>query len=119
MASIASTKPLPVDNMGVPNEAQERMGMSPEGALANTPGGTGKRMAALKNLENQAQRMRKRAAERDGAGNELTPGTIVKLALQDVDRGKPDNPNATMIAVDKVGATTYRIANKAGVYKEL
>jgi len=119
MAIIAGTKPLPVDNMGVPNEAQETMGMSPDGALANTPGRMGKRKAALKNLEGQAQRMRKRAAERDGGGNELAPGTIVQLALQDVDRGKTDNPNATMIVVEKVGATTYRIANKAGVYKEL
>eukprot|EP00965_Chrysotila_dentata_P083624 2759226-Pleurochrysis_carterae.AAC.1 len=30
MTSIAGTNPLPVDNMGVPNKAQERMGMSPE-----------------------------------------------------------------------------------------
>eukprot|EP00965_Chrysotila_dentata_P191833 6174788-Pleurochrysis_carterae.AAC.1 len=63
--------------------------------------------------------MRKRAAQCDGAGNELTLGTIAQLALQDVDHGKTNNPNATMSVVEKVGATTYCIASKAGIYKEL
>eukprot|EP00965_Chrysotila_dentata_P207454 6184113-Pleurochrysis_carterae.AAC.2 len=60
--------------------------------------------------------MKRRAAARDGQGAQLPPSTmttIVQMALKDVDHGKTDNTNATLIVVEQVGETTYHVANRA------
>ena len=67
--------------------------------------------------EVQAVKMRHRAAALDG-GVELTPGAIVRLCLDPVDRAKLDNSSAVCVVVQKE-KKSYRIANAGGVYKEL
>eukprot|EP00967_Tisochrysis_lutea_P132656 scaffold231901_cov28-Tisochrysis_lutea.AAC.1 len=62
--------------------------------------------------------MQRRAAAEDGEGLEMTVGSVVQLALSDVDRAKFDHTNATLVVVEKTGKTTYRVANRNGVYKE-
>ena len=68
-------------------------------------------------LEKQAAKMRQKAARLDG-GLELPPGAIVRLALSDVDRAKLDTSCAVCVVVAKE-KKSYRVANTAGVYKEL
>ena len=67
--------------------------------------------------EVQAVKMRRRAAALDG-GVELTPGAIVRLCLDPLDRAKLDNSSAVCVVVQKE-KKSYRIANAGGVYKEL
>ena len=69
------------------------------------------------NLEEQAERMRQRAGKKQGQGA-LDVGSICQLGLADVDRAKLDNTNATVVIVETVGEHAYRVANRAGVYKE-
>ncbi len=76
-----------------------------------------KRKAAAAALNQQADRMQKRAATRDQAGG-LLVGAVVQLALSNVDRAKLDHTCATVVVVEHVN-TAYRVANRAGVYKEL
>ena len=70
-----------------------------------------------KAMERQAEKMRKRAARLDG-GDELPPGSIVRLAIHDVDRAKLDNSTAVCVVLQKE-KKSYRVANRGGVYKEL
>ncbi|KAL1507362.1 hypothetical protein AB1Y20_008208 [Prymnesium parvum] len=90
--------------------------------LADTPGRQLKRKAAAQALDAQAGRM-KRAATRRQLGLEgaaqLAIGCIVHLRIEDVDRAKLDNPNATLVVVERTEKDNYRLACKAGVYKEL
>ena len=67
--------------------------------------------------EKQAVKMRARAGRLDG-GNELDPGAIVRLKLDDVDRAKLDNSTAVCVVLAKE-KKSYRVANRAGMYKEL
>jgi hypothetical protein len=69
-------------------------------------------------LEQQAKRMRQRAAARDGHDT-IPVGTVVQLALDNVDRAKLDHTNATLVVVEHVGSESYRLANKAGVYQDV
>ena len=62
--------------------------------------------------------MKKRAAIRDGMST-IPIGTVVQLALDDVDRAKLDRTNATLVVVEHVGTESYRVANRAGVYKDV
>ena len=68
-------------------------------------------------MEKQADKMRKRAGRLDG-GNDLPPGSIVRLAIDNVDRAKLDNSTAVCVVLQKE-KKSYRVANKGGVYKEL
>jgi hypothetical protein len=68
-------------------------------------------------LVRQASRMRRRAAALDG-GEELPVGAIVRLSIHNVDRAKCDNTSAICVVVEKE-KKSYRVANAAGVYKEL
>ena len=61
--------------------------------------------------------MKKRAARLDG-GNELPPGSIVRIAIDDVDRAKLDSTSAVCIVLAKE-KKSYRVGNRGGVYKEL
>ena len=67
--------------------------------------------------QKQAEKMRERASRLDG-GNELHAGAIVLLKLDDVDRAKLDNPLAVCVVLAKE-KKSYRVANRAGIYKEL
>jgi hypothetical protein len=60
--------------------------------------------------------MKRRAAARDGVGEELPVGTVVHLALADVDRAKLDHTNATLVLVEQAGLDSYRVADRAGVH---
>lgn len=75
------------------------------------------RAASATALEEQAGRMRKRAELRDGHGEVLQVGTVVQLALDNVDRAKMDFYNATLVVVQQVGVGALRVANRAGVYQ--
>ena len=68
-------------------------------------------------MEKGAAKMKGKAARLDG-GLELPAGSIVRLVLADVDRARLDNNTSTCVVVAKEGKS-YRIANNAGVYKEL
>jgi hypothetical protein len=59
--------------------------------------------------------MQKRAALRDGFGEVLPVGTVVQLALDNVDRAKLDFSNATLAVVQHKGVCSYIVANRAGV----
>ena len=61
--------------------------------------------------------MKQRAARLDG-GNELPPGSIVRLAIDNVDRAKLDNSNAVCVVLAKENKS-YRVGNRGGVYKEV
>ena len=62
--------------------------------------------------------MRQRAASRDGHDT-IPVGTVVQLALDNVDRAKLDHTNATLVVVEHVGSESYRLANKAGVCQDV
>ena len=68
-------------------------------------------------LQKQANKMRRRAAALDG-GEQLPIGAVVRLSIHNVDRAKCDNTAAICVVVDKE-KKSYRVANAAGVYKEL
>lgn len=87
--------------------------------LASTPKRDAKRKAAAAALKHQGQKMKRQAAKKQKCGVEDLPvGTIVAMRLEDVDRAGADNPNATCVVVEATGKGSYRIANRAGVYKE-
>eukprot|EP00967_Tisochrysis_lutea_P071381 scaffold94775_cov23-Tisochrysis_lutea.AAC.1 len=47
--------------------------------------------------------MQRRATAEDGEGLELMVGSVVQLALSDVDRANFDHTNATLVVVEKTG----------------
>ena len=61
--------------------------------------------------------MQRRAADRQGMGD-LKVGTIVHMRVEDVDRAKIDNVNATLVVLDRTEHGNYVVGNKAGIYKE-
>ena len=61
--------------------------------------------------------MQRRAADRQGMGD-LRVGTIVHMRVEDVDRAKIDNVNATLVVLDRTEHGNYVVGNKAGIYKE-
>ena len=95
----------------------EEPGGAVKDALASTPGRDAKRKAAQKAMEEQALKMQKKAAEKQGQG-ELTVGMVVQLRKEDVDRAKLDNPSATLVVLARTDADNYTVGNTAGVYKE-
>ena len=68
-------------------------------------------------MEKAAEKMQERAARLDG-GAELPCGAIVRIAIDAVDRAKLDNNSAVCVVVAHE-KKSYRLANSAGVYKEL
>ena len=48
----------------------------------------------------------------------LKVGTIVHMRVEDVDRAKIDNVNATLVVLDRTEHGNYVVGNKAGIYKE-
>lgn len=106
--------------------ADENVGDTPGRArtppLADTPGRAQKRRCAAEALDAQAKKMKKTAIRRQGRESgetELPFGCVVHIRVEDVDRAKLDNPNATVVVVDKTDKDNYKVACKAGVYKEL
>ena len=49
---------------------------------------------------------------------DLKVGTIVHMRVEDVDRAKIDNVNATLVVLDHTEHGNYVVGNKAGIYKE-
>ena len=58
--------------------------------------------------------MQRRAADRQGMGD-LKVGTIVHMRVEDVDRAKIDNVNATLVVLDRTEHGNYVVGNKAGI----
>ena len=85
--------------------------------FSTSPGREHKRRAAAVALNTQADRMVRRAATRDRAAD-IPVGTIVQMALANVDRAKLDHTSATVVVVEQV-RSCHRVANQAGVYKDL
>ncbi|KAG8462535.1 hypothetical protein KFE25_010360 [Diacronema lutheri] len=70
--------------------------------------------------ERQGNEMRARAHKIDGA--EVKAGSIVQVSVANVDRGKLDPTNATLVVVElvkKAKVVLYRVANCGGVCKDL
>ena len=76
------------------------------------------RAAVAASLEEQAGRMKKKAA-RLGGEEALPIGAVVQLGLKEVDRAKLDHTNATLVVVELVGKDSYRVANQSGVYRDV
>jgi hypothetical protein len=93
-------------------------GEDDEAELASTPGRAKKRQEAAEAMSEQAKKMQRKAAEKQGFG-ELDVGTIVHLRKEDVDRAKLDNPCATLVVLARTETNNYIVGNKAGMYKEL
>ena len=94
-----------------------------EGASSSaTPKRQKLRDGAYAHLQKQAQEMRQRAKAKHGV---VDVGTVVQVALADVDRGKLDDPNLTVVVVECVMTGTvqkevkYRLAWLAGKIKTL
>ena len=94
-----------------------------EGASSSaTPKRQKLRDGAYAHLQKQAQEMRQRAKAKHGV---VDVGTVVQVALADVDRGKLDDPNLTVVVVECVMTGTvqkevkYRLAGLAGKIKTL
>jgi hypothetical protein len=69
-------------------------------------------------LKEQARQMQQRASLRDGFGEVLPVGTVVQLALDNVDRAKMDFSNATLVVVQHKGVRAYIVANSADVFRD-
>lgn len=110
----ASPRLRPVSGEAVGAQPTHPVAHSP---LATTPRRAAARASAAAALEKQALKMKQHAAKKYG-NRVLQVGDVVQIGLDDVDRAKLDNPNATCVVVEQVGKSTYKIANKAGVYKE-
>jgi hypothetical protein len=65
-----------------------------------SPKRAGLRANAAAALGKKADVMKRRAAARDGVGEELPVETVVHLAFADVDRAKLDHTNATLVVVE-------------------
>ena len=89
-----------------------------------SPGRASLRSEAFKCMERQACKMRKRVAQRDGA-LELSVGSVVQVALADVDRTRVDPRNLTCVVVECVRKgeveqeLKYKVATPQGVLKTL
>ena len=86
--------------------------------LATSPGRDLLRQQAHAKLEKQAERMRKRAAKKQMDGAPIVVGCIVRLRLEDVDRAKLDNCNATLVVLDVTAKQNYTVGNRAGIFQE-
>ena len=95
----------------------EKNGWTCCGGRVVSPRRAQKRTQAAAAMERQADRMKRRCVARDGHDS-LPVGTVVQLALEDVDRAKLDNMNATLVVVEQV-QNSYRVANRSGVYSSL
>ena len=93
---------------------------SPSGRrlLSSSPGRDVLRQQAHDQLMKQAEKMKKRAEMKQTGGLPLPIGAIVHLRLEDVDRGKLDNFNATLVVLDVTAKQNYTVGNRAGIYKE-
>ena len=81
------------------------------------------RETAAASLEKQGKRMQARVA--GGSGVPVEVGTVVQVAVADVDRSKVDSTNVTLVVVEVVVKgktkleTKYRLACNAGVVNTL
>ena len=81
------------------------------------------REAAAQSQTKQARGMQKRAAHSDGGP--LKVGAVVQVAVDEVDRGKVDDSNATLVVVELVVTgikrkeTKYRLAGLTGTVNTL
>eukprot|EP00966_Prymnesium_polylepis_P069654 1619523-Prymnesium_polylepis.1 len=87
-----------------------------------SPGRKRQRQEAADQMNKQANRMQSRAATKEGA---VAVGSVVQIALDDVDRAKVDDHNLTCIVVElvekgkKQSEIKYRLATQGGVLKTL
>jgi hypothetical protein len=65
-----------------------------------SPKRAGLRANVASALGKQADVLKRRAAARDGVGEELPVETVVHLALADVERAELDDTNATLVVVE-------------------
>ncbi|KAL3929485.1 MAG: hypothetical protein SGPRY_001943 [Prymnesium sp.] len=78
------------------------------------------RIEALYYQKKQARGMKERAAKTsEKAAGPMTVGSVVQVRVSDVDRGRLDHPNATVVVVDAImtpsGHERFRLATQAGV----
>jgi hypothetical protein len=96
---------------------EDPLGCSPRRALA--------RREAFRYLCAQGERMKKTAKKKDGCGEVLQCGQVVRISLADVDRAKTDSTTAVCVVVEAVETgekqkeIKYRLACANGVLKSL
>ena len=94
----------------------------PSGLVGVSPHRKRAREEAAKRQAKQGRTMELRAAEKEG---EVAVGTVVQIAVDDVDRAKVDDHNLTLVVVELVEKGTaekvikHRLAGTAGVLKTL
>jgi len=123
-ASPAAAAALTADEEGGGSEEGEGEGEG-EGAaqrLKESPGRKRARDAAAEQLSKQAKAMQRNAS--NGLAS-LPAGTVVRVAVADVDRARTDSPTATFVIVEAIEKgkthkeTMYKLACEAGVLKTL
>ena len=96
------------------------MRSTPDSEFGSSPNRIQRRRKASEALLKQASRM-KRQTTRKYFGEELLQvGDVVQMAVPDVDRGKADYHNLTVVVVDIVkreGRVAYKVGSTKGVYK--